>query len=41
MFTLESYLYCDTAIIVFLMGWEFIDTFARIIHSFKKKIPIF
>ncbi|CAK60922.1 unnamed protein product (macronuclear) [Paramecium tetraurelia] len=37
MFSLESYLYCDTAIIVALMFWQFIEQFARVIHQVKRK----
>ncbi|CAD8174599.1 unnamed protein product [Paramecium pentaurelia] len=37
MYSLESYLYCDTAIIVALMFWQFIEQFARVVHQIKRK----
>ncbi|CAD8202851.1 unnamed protein product [Paramecium octaurelia] len=37
MYSLESYLYCDTAILVALMFWQFIEQFARVIHQVKRR----
>ncbi|CAD8083542.1 unnamed protein product [Paramecium primaurelia] len=37
MYSLESYLYCDTAILVGLMFWQFIEQFARVIHQVKRR----
>ncbi|CAD8115785.1 unnamed protein product [Paramecium sonneborni] len=37
MYSLESYLYCDTAIIVALMFWQFVESFARVIHQVRRR----
>ncbi|CAK57473.1 unnamed protein product (macronuclear) [Paramecium tetraurelia] len=37
MYSLDSYLYCDTAILVALMFWQFIEQFARVIHQVKRR----